>query len=175
MPRPEKVQAVADIKEKLERAEAVFTTEYRGLTVGQMGDLRRRLRKAGSEYKVVKMSLARRATDEMDLGDLGASLIGPTGLAFAYRDVVATAKAIRDFSKEHEKLVLTGGMLGGAQLSPEAIRTLADTEPREVLLAKTASVLKAPLFQMAGALGAFTRDAASVLAQLLEKKQAQEA
>jgi large subunit ribosomal protein L10 len=140
-----------------------------------MWDLRRRLRKAGSEYKVVKMTLARRATDELGLSELSARLTGPTGLAFAYGDVVATAKAMRDFSKEYEKLVLTGGMLGRTPLTAEALRTLADTEPREVLLAKAAAVLKAPLFQMAGALSAFTRDSASVFAQLLEKKQAQEA
>jgi large subunit ribosomal protein L10 len=82
---------------------------------------------------------------------------------------------MRDFSKEYEKLVLTGGMLGRTPLTAEAVRTLADTEPREVLLAKVAAILKAPLFQMAGALSAFTRDSASVFTQLLEKKQAQEA
>ena len=112
MPRPEKVQAVADIKSWLEGAQAVYLTEYRGLTVKQLADLRRNLRKTGAHYRVVKMTLARRAVDELGLDILDEQLTGPTALTFADSDVVATAKALKDFAKETDRLVLKGGLAG---------------------------------------------------------------
>jgi large subunit ribosomal protein L10 len=175
MPRPEKVQAVADIKERFQEAEAVFLTEYRGLTVKQLAELRRRLRNTGAEYKVVKMTLARLATDELGLSELGEQLAGPTGLTFVSADPAAAAKALRDFSREHERLVLKAGVLGSAFLKSDQVAKLADIEPRDVLLAKIAGAAKAPLAQMAGMFAAFTREAASVFSQLLDKKETQEA
>ncbi|MDH3190546.1 MAG: 50S ribosomal protein L10, partial [Acidimicrobiia bacterium] len=94
MPRPEKVQAVADIKDKLQSSEAVFFTEYRGLTVKAVQDLRTSLRASGAEYKVVKMTLAKRAADDAGIEGLDEFLVGPTALAFANADPVATAKAL---------------------------------------------------------------------------------
>ncbi|HEX6947604.1 MAG TPA: 50S ribosomal protein L10 [Acidimicrobiia bacterium] len=174
MPRPEKVQAVQDIREKLESAEAVFLTEYRGLSVKEVQELRRALRASGAEYKVVKMTLARRAADDAGIQGLHDHLVGPTALAFALRDPVATAKALKDFSKTAETLVLKGGYLSGQILTPEEVSRLAEIEPREVLLAKFAGAAKAPLYAAAGMFASFTRNAASMFSQLLDKKESGE-
>lgn len=174
MPRPEKVQAVADIRERLEKSRAVFLTEYRGLSVKAVQDLRRSLRQAGAEYKVVKMTLAKLAAGDAGIEGLDEFLAGPTALAFAEDDAVATAKALKEFSKSNEAFVLKAAYLAGEILSAEEISKLADLEPREVLLAKIAGATKAPLFKAAGMFGSFTRDAASVFAQLLEKKESGE-
>lgn len=170
MPTPEKVQAVADIKAWLENAQAVFFTEYRGLSVKQLAALRRNLKKTGADYRVVKMTLARRAVDDLGFEDIESQLTGPTAITFAHRDAVATAKALRDFTKESDRLVLKGALLGRVRLAPEDVTRLADIEPREVLLAKLAGAIQAPMAQAAGLFGSFTRNAASMFGQLLEKK-----
>ncbi len=170
MPRPEKVQAVADIREKLENAEAVFLTEYRGLSVKAVQDLRKALRDSGGEYKVVKMTLAKLAAADAGVEGLDEYLLGPTALAFANRDPVATAKALKEFAKSHDVLVLKAGYLSGNILTPEEVSKLAEIEPREVLLAKIAGAAKAPLAKAAGMFASFTRDAASMFSQLLDKK-----
>jgi len=170
--RPEKVQAVTDIKGWWENAEAVFFTEYRGLSVKQLADLRRRLRKTGAEYRVVKMTLAKRAADDLGFQEIVDQLLGPTALTFANRDAAATAKALRDFTKESDRLVLKGALLGRVSLAPEQVAKLADLEPREVLLAKVAGAMQAPMAKAAGLFTSFTRNAASVFGQLLDKKTA---
>jgi large subunit ribosomal protein L10 len=170
MPRPEKVQAVEEIKERFENAEATFLTEYRGLSVNEQQELRRGLRAAGAEYKVVKMSLARRAALELGLDEFTESMNGPTAIAFASADPVPVAKALKDFAKDHERLVLKVGLMSGKLLAPEQVSKLADIEPRDVLLSKIAGAAKAPLAKMAGMLASFTRDSASMFSQLLEKK-----
>lgn len=172
MPRPEKVQAVADIREKLEQAEAVFLTEYRGLSVKDVQELRRSLREAGADYKVVKMTLARLAAGDAGIEGLDDYLSGPTALAFTQGDPVATAKALKEFSKANEVFSLKAGYLSGSVLTPEEISRLAEIESREVLLAKVAGAVKAPLFEAAGMFASFTRDAASIFSQLLERKEA---
>jgi large subunit ribosomal protein L10 len=174
MPRPEKVQAVTDIKERLTTAEAVFLTEYRGLSVKAVQDLRRALRDSGADYKVVKMTLAKRAAGDAGIDGLDEFLVGPTALAFAHRDPVATAKALKDFGRTHEVLVLKAGYLSGNVLSPEEVSRLAEIEPRDVLLAKIAGAAKAPLAKAAGYFASFTRDAASMFGQLMEKKESGE-
>ncbi len=174
MPRPEKVQAVQDIREKLESAEAVFLTEYRGLSVKAVQELRRALRDSGAEYKVVKMTLARRAAGDAGIAGLDDHLVGPTALAFANRDPVATAKALKEFSKTGDALVLKVGYLSGQILTPEEVSRLAEIEPREVLLAKFAGAAKAPLYAAAGMFASFTRSAASMFSQLLDKKESGE-
>ncbi len=171
MPRPEKVQAVADIKERLEGAEAVFLTEYRGLTVKAVQILRRSLRDSGAEYKVVKMTLAQLAAGEAGVDGLNEYLLGPTAIAFANSDPVATAKALKDFSKSNEVFVLKAGLLSGNILTAEEVSRLADIEPRPVLLAKIAGAAKAPLSAAAGLFASFNRSAATMFNQLLEKKE----
>lgn len=174
MPRPEKVQAVADIRERLEGAEAVFLTEYRGLSVSAVQDLRRSLRDADAEYKVVKMTLARLAAEDAGIEGIEEYLEGPTALAFAKSDPVAAAKALKDFSNDNDVFVLKAGFLSGDILSAEEISRLAEIEPREVLLAMIAGAAKAPLRKFAGMLASFNRDAASLFSQLLDKKESDE-
>ena len=174
MPTPEKVQAVADIREKLEDAEAVFLTEYRGLTVSAVQELRRSIRDSGGEYKVVKMTLTKLAAEEAGIDGMDEYLSGPTALAFAQEDPVATAKALKDFSKTHDVFVLKAGFFSGDVLSPEEVSKLAEIQPREVLLAMIAGAVKAPLFKAAGMFGSFNRDAASMFSQLLDKKKSGE-
>ena len=173
MPRPEKVQAVEEIKERFADASASFITEYRGLTVGQQQTLRNALREAGASYKVFKMTLTRRALDELGHNDLDEFLVGPTAIAFASDDPVPVAKALKDFGAEHEALVVKAGWFNGDVLMPEMVAKLASIEPREVLLAKIAGAAKAPLSKFAGMLGSMNRDAASMFSQLLEKKEAE--
>jgi len=174
MPRPEKVQAVADIKERLEGAEAVFLTEYRGLTVKAVQALRRSLRESGADYKVVKMTLAQLAASDAGVEGLNEYLVGPTAIAFAMRDPVATAKALKDFSKTNEVFVLKAGLLAGNFLTPEEVSRLADIEPRDVLLSKIAGATKAPLVKAAGLFASFNRNAATMFNQLLDKKSSGE-
>ena len=174
MPTPEKVQAVADIREKLEGAEAVFLTEYRGLTVSAVQELRKSIRDSGGEYKVVKMTLTKLAAEEAGIDGMSEYLSGPTALAFADDDPVATAKALKDFSKTHDVFVLKAGFFSGDILSPEEVSKLADVQPREVLLAMIAGAAKAPLYKAAGMFGSFNRDAASMFFQLLDKKESGE-
>jgi large subunit ribosomal protein L10 len=112
MPRPEKVQAVADIKERLDGAQAVFLAEYAGLSVQEQQTLRRELRANEAEFKVVKMTLARLAAADLDIDTLDELLLGPTGLTFADGDPVGAAKVLRDFAKGHEVFVIKGGLLG---------------------------------------------------------------
>ena len=171
MPRPEKVEAVAEIRTRLEQAQAVFLAEYAGLSVKEQQTLRRELRSNTAEFKVVKMTLARRAAAELEIDEFDDLLLGPTGIAFADGDPVNAAKAMRDFAKTHEVFEIKGGMLGREFLTPERIAELASVEPREVLLAKLAGALQAPIANMAGLLAALPRNAATALQQLLEKKE----
>ncbi len=174
MPRPEKVQAVAEIKERIEGARAVFLTEYAGLSVKDQQTLRRELRANGAEFKVVKMTLARLAAEELDNDEFNELLIGPTGLTFSDEDAVTAAKTLKDFAKEHDVFVIKGGLLGNEFLTPETISQLAEIEPREVLLAKFAGAMKAPMSNLAGLVAALPRNAASMFSQLLEKKETAE-
>ena len=112
MPRPEKVQAVADVKGCLERAQATFVAEYAGLTVKEQRELRRGLRAAGGEFRVVKMTLARRAADELGRPAFKDLLAGPAGLAYAYDDPAATARLLRDFARDHTRLLVRGRSSG---------------------------------------------------------------
>ena len=175
MPRPEKVQAVAEIKDRIDEAQAVFLAEYAGLSVKEQQTLRRELRANEAEFKVVKMTLARRAAAELDIDSLDELLLGPTGLAFVDGDPVGAAKALRDFAKGHEVFLVKGGLLGREFLTPERVGQLADMEPHDVLLAKIAGAFQAPLAKAAGLFAALPRNTASALQQLIEKMEQQAA
>jgi large subunit ribosomal protein L10 len=172
MARAEKVEAVAEIKERMARAQAVFLAEYAGLSVKDQQLLRRNLRKSGAEFKVVKMTLARLAAAELELSGVDEMLLGPTGLTFADADAVTAAKALRDFAKDHEVFSIKGGLLGSDVLTPERVSALAEIEPRDVLLARMAGAVQAPLAKMAGLLQALPRSLASALQQLVDKRAA---
>lgn len=169
MPRPEKVQAVADIKERIEDSTAVFLAEYAGLSVREQQALRRGLRAAGGELKIMKMTLARIAAEELGHDELIEGLSGPTAIAFASGDAAAAAKVLRDFAKDHTQLILKGGLLDGEPLTPERVEQLAELDSRDVLLAKVAGVFQAPMATMAGLMAALPRNLASMMSQLIEK------
>ncbi len=173
MARPEKVATVEEIKGKLEGARAAVLTEYRGLTVSELADLRAALRAAEAEYKVYKNTLARRAAEEAGLGDLVSLLQGPTAITFVKGDAVAAAKALRDYSKANAKLVVKGGILGTRVIEPSDVAALAEIEPREVLLAKIAGGFQAPLVKAAGLFQAFTRNMAYGVKALIDKRVAE--
>ena len=174
-PRPEKVAVVEEVRERMSSAQAILVSEYRGLSVSDLSTLRRSLRPVGGAYKVYKNTLVRRAADEAGL-DFGDLLVGPTALTFAETtpegeqgDVVAIAKALKDFAKTNPNLVIKGGILDGKSLDADEIKALADVEPREVLLAKLAGLIAAPMVQFAGLLQAIPRNFAYGLKALIDE------
>jgi large subunit ribosomal protein L10 len=170
MARPEKVATVEEIKGKLEEARAAVLTEYRGLKVGELADLRASLRTAEAEYKVYKNTLARRAAEEAGLSDLVSLLEGPTAITFVKGDAVTVAKALRDYARGNANLVVKGGILGTRVIAPEDVVALADIQPREVLLARIAGGFQAPLTKAAGLFQAFTRNMAYGIKALIDKR-----
>ncbi len=166
-PRPEKVAVVDEVRAKFEASDAAVLTEYRGLNVAATAQLRATLREAGGEYKVYKNTLVRFAVRDLGL-EIEDLLTGPTAIAFVDGDPVTVAKALRDFAKTNPALVIKGGLLGSQPLSEDGVRALADVEPREVLLAKFAGLLAAPMQQFAGALQALPRDLAYGIAALID-------
>ena len=180
-PRPEKVAVVDEVRERLAGTTAALLTEYRGLDVAALAGLRRALREAGGEYKIYKNTLVRFAADAAGL-DLAGLLSGPTAIAFvserpdgAPADAVVVAKALRDFARTNPPLVVKGGILGGKVLSADEARALAEVEPREVLLARFAGALAAPMQNFAGLVQALPRDFAYGLQALIDKGGAGEA
>lgn len=171
-PRAEKVAVVDEITGKLQSATAVFVTEYRGMSVGQLADLRRALRTAGGEYKVYKNTLTRFAAKNAGLDGLDSALVGPTGITFASGDVAGVAKALRDAAKANPLLVLKGGAMGGKVLTAKDVEALAELPSREVLLAMFAGALQAPLVKTAGLLQALPRNFAYGLKALIDQKEA---
>ena len=175
MARPEKVQAVEQIKERFSESEGALLTEYRGLSVGEMAELRVALREADADYKVLKNTLTRIAVREVGLEELEDMLAGPTAIAFCRQDPAAVAKALDDAAKRFPVLVVKGGVLKGKVISAEEAKELASLEPRDVQLAKIAMMMNSPLQQTANVIGALLRDLGSMLAQVAEQKKESEA
>ncbi|MCP3992204.1 MAG: 50S ribosomal protein L10 [Actinomycetia bacterium] len=174
-PRADKVAIVTEVKERFSGSPSVLVTEYRGLSVKALAELRRNLRPAGGAYKVYKNTLVRRAASEAGV-DIEEYLVGPTALTFTETtpegeagDVVTVAKVLNDFAAANPDLVIKGGLLDGAPLDADGVRQLANIEPRDVLLAKLAGLLAAPMQQFAGLLQAVPRDFAYGLQALIEK------
>jgi large subunit ribosomal protein L10 len=163
-PRSEKVAVVDEVRERLDSTSAALLTEYRGLDVTAISDLRRALRLVGGEYKIYKNTLVRFAARDLGL-ELEELLTGPTAIAFITErpdgtpgDAVDVAKALRDFARTNPSLVVKGGVLGAKPLTADEAKALAEVEPREVLLAKFAGALAAPMVQLAGLLEALPRN-----------------
>ena len=144
MARPDKTAAVAELTEAFRSSSAAVLTEYRGLTVGQLTQLRRTLG-ADATYAVVKNTLTRIAARDAGLGEVEHLLQGPSAIAFINGDPVEAAKGLREFGRAHPLLVIKGGVLEGKVLTPQEVAKLADVEPREVLLAKLAGAMNASL------------------------------
>ncbi len=167
-PRPEKVAVVDEVRERFSASSAALLTEYRGLDVAQMAALRRSLRDAGGSYKIYKNTLVRFAARDLGL-EIEELLTGPTAIAFVDGDAVNVAKALRDFARTNENLVVKGGVLGDKLLTAAEAKALADVAPREELLARLAGAMAAPMQQFAGLLQAVPRSFAYGLAALIEQ------
>ena len=141
----EKQQIVEEITTKLRESAATVLADYRGLNVAQVTELRRKLREAGIEFKVLKNTLIRRATANAELTDLDSVLTGPTAVAFGKDDVVAPAKILSEFAKQNEALKIKGGVVEGRVVGVDEIKALADLPSREGLLSMLLSVLQAPI------------------------------
>jgi len=171
MPNAEKVAEVAELTERFRGSSGAVLTEYRGLTVAQLAELRKSLG-GNATFAVVKNTLTKIAVTEAGLTDqLSSLLVGPSAVAFVDGDVVEAAKGLRDFAKANPLLVIKGGVLDGKAITSAEIIKLADLEPREVLLAKLAGAMKASL---AGAAATFNALPVQ-MAQLAEALRAQRA
>jgi len=164
-----KVAVVVEVREKLSSSSGAILTEYRGLKVSELEGLRRNLRQAGGEYKIYKNTLVRFAIRDLGIEGVESLLEGPTAIAFADADVPAVAKALRDFSRTNPLLVVKGGVMGTTVLSPADAAALADIPPREVLLARLAGLMAAPLQQFAGLLQSLPRNFAYGLKALIDQ------
>jgi large subunit ribosomal protein L10 len=171
-PRADKVAVVDEVRNRLDASDAAVLTEYRGLTVAELAQLRRELAAAGGDYKVYKNTLVRLAIADGPQAELYELLTGPTAIAFVSGDLSAVAKALRDFARSNPSLVVKGGVAGAGLLSASDINLLADLPSRETLLAQLAGGLAAPLRQMAGLIQALPRDLAFGLSNLIDQRQA---
>ena len=174
MARPDKAAAVAEIADRFRDSNAAVLTEYRGLTVAQLTELRTNI-KAHATYAVVKNTLTAIAAREAGMTAIDEkALAGPTAVAFVTGDPVETAKALRDFARTYPALVIKGGVLDGKALSPAEVTRLADLESREVLLAKLAGAMKASLNNAAYLFAAPLSQAARVVDALRQQREEQQ-
>ncbi|MCX7572289.1 50S ribosomal protein L10 [Tumebacillus sp. DT12] len=159
--REEKVTLVNEIAEKLQNSKSTIITDYRGLTVAEVTELRAKLREAGVEFKVLKNTMTRRAADQVNLSEVNEFLTGPSAIAFSYDDVVAPAKILNDFAKAHKALELKAGIVEGKIIGQAEVTALAELPNREGLLSMLLSVLQAPM-----------RNLAYAVSQIAEKQEA---
>ncbi|WP_333619189.1 50S ribosomal protein L10 [Dietzia sp.] len=171
MAKPEKVSAVAELKERFEKSNAALVTEYRGLSVPQITQLRKDLGDS-AEYSVAKNTLVKRAAAEANVEGIDDLLSGPTAIAFVEGEAVDAAKALKAFAKDNKELVIKGGIMDGNPLSVAEIEAIAELESREVLLAKMAGALKGGQTKAAGLFNAPASQLARLFGALQEKKPA---
>ena len=172
MAQADKATAVADIAEQFKSSTATVITEYRGLTVANLAELRRSL-SGSATYSVAKNTLIKRAASEAGVEGLDELFVGPTAIAFVSGEAVDAAKAIKKFAKDHKALVIKGGYMDGRALTVAEVERIADLESREVLLAKLAGAMKANLSKAAGLFNAPASQVARLVAALQEKKAAE--
>jgi large subunit ribosomal protein L10 len=170
MPRPDKVEQVELLTEKLRSARVAVLTDYRGLTVGQLQDLRGRLRAQDVEYRVVKNTLARRAAVEAGHPDFQSQLKGPVAIAFGGEDIGAPARLLAEFIRQTRlRLDIVGGLVEGRVMGPEQVRQVADLPPREVLVAQLLGTLQSPIAQLVGTIQAPVQQLVGLLEAYREK------
>ena len=172
MAQADKATAVADIAEQFKSSTATVITEYRGLTVANLAELRRSL-SGSATYSVAKNTLIKRAASEAGVEGLDELFVGPTAIAFVSGEAVDAAKAIKKFAKDHKALVIKGGYMDGRALTVAEVERIADLESREVLLAKLAGAMKANLSKAAALFNAPVSQMARLAAALQEKKAAE--
>jgi len=172
MDRTQKETFVADLRDRLTKAPVVYLTDFTGLDVKSITDLRRSLKDSGAEYLVVKNRLAKLAFEGTELPDISADLIGPTGMVLGYDDVVAPAKALTDFAKQHDKKpVFKLGILENEVLQPEQISRLANLPSREQLYSMLAGALEAPMAMLATAMEGKVQEMAGLLDALKDERE----
>ncbi|MGO1770008.1 MAG: 50S ribosomal protein L10 [Microbacterium sp.] len=160
---------VAELQKNFEDSTAVLLTEYRGLTVAELKELRDSIRQ-DAEYAVVKNTLTKIAANQAGISELDEDLVGPSAVAFVHGDPVAVAKGLRAFAKAHPLLVIKGGYFDGAALSAEEVNKLADLESREVLLSKVAGMMKASMSKAAAVFQALPSKTVRTIEALREKQ-----
>jgi large subunit ribosomal protein L10 len=172
MDRATKETFVQELKERIDRAPVVYLTDFTGLNVKAMTELRSSLRKSGAEYVVVKNRLAQRVFDESEvLPDLGENLRGPTGFVLGYEDAAAAAKALSDFAKDHDKKPsFKLGVLDNRLIDAEQVEKIARLPSREQLLAELAGAMESPMAALASALGAKLQEMAGLIDALKEER-----
>ena len=149
MPKPEKVERVAELKARIEGSDALLLTEYRGLTVSEITELRRSLNEGGASFAVVKNTLMRRAASAAGMSELEDLLSGPSAITFVDGDPIAAAKSVVKATKQFPALVLKGAYMDGKLLSADDAKALAELESREVMLSKIAGMLKSEMSRAA--------------------------
>ena len=167
--REKKEQLVAGYVDQLSRSNAIFLTDYRGLTVTHLESLRAKVRDAGGGYSIVKNTLAARALEAASLPVPEDMLTGPTAIGFAYEEVPAIAKVLDDFAKDTDVLQIKGGVMEGRVLSPEQIKSLASMPPREVVLAQLLGLIQQPGNRVAGVVNAAGSKLAATIKAYAEK------
>lgn len=154
MKKEEKVRVISELKEKFNKATGLIFTDYRGLTVEEISDLRSKLREDSFEYRVVKNTLAKRAADETPVDASKEVFSGPVGVAFSYDDPVLLAKKILEFSKSNEKLEIKGGIVEGGICTPAELKTISELPSRKGQLSMLVGAMQSPMSKMAGLLNA---------------------
>jgi len=173
MNRDQKAAAIAEIAAHIDESQAVFAVDYKGISVVQAAELRAKLREADASFKVVKNSLTERAADEVGAETLKALLEGPTALTFVRGDIATAAKAIADYGRATQLLPFKGGLMEGAALEPEQIRSLSRLPSREVLYGQLVGVVASPVSGLVRSLSALIGGLASALGQVREQKENQ--
>ena len=171
MATPEKKAFVEELNGKFKEAKAMVVTDYMGLDVSEMTELRKKLRESGVEFKVVKNTLASIAAKQAEIGELADYFNGPTAIAFGMDDVVSPAKILVGFAKEHEVMEIKAGFLNGEVINQEKVVSLSKIPGREELLAKALSSMKAPISGLVNVLQGNLRGLVQVLNQIKEQKE----
>jgi large subunit ribosomal protein L10 len=166
---PRKHEAVTRLTDKLSRATSAVVTDYRGLNVAQLEELRTQLRNQGVDYVVVKNTLARRAAEAAGVAAFSDVLVGPVGLALGYGDLAVPARVLSDYFRTHRRLPSIAGLVEGQVLDATAVKMLSELPSREALLSQLAATLQSPLTQLAGALDSITATFASTLEAYRDK------
>jgi large subunit ribosomal protein L10 len=175
MAREEKAASIAELKERLVGAQSAVLTDFRGLSMADITELRTLLRKSAVEYRVVKNTLARIAVQDTTLAGLGPYLAGPTGIAISHKDPVAASKILTTWAKGKPTFSIKAGVVEGKVVGAAEIAALGDLPPREVLLARLASAFQGPIQRAAGVLAAPVRGLATVLEQVRKQRETAEA
>jgi large subunit ribosomal protein L10 len=165
VPTPEKQETVEDFKSRLEGAKTVLVTEYRGLTVRQLSDLRKQLRGVSAQYKIIKNRLAKLAMTDTDLSKLVPHLKGPTGMVISKEDPVAVAKALHTFARTNQALAIKAGFIEGQVLPPADLKALSELPTKDAIRSQIIGAIQGPLAQLVGLLQATQRDIAYVLSE----------